>query len=139
MGLFPRQGRTPTGVTTLAHAHVTNTAGYVQEAVSLLEGHLLVSGGLRYDGFRYNLEDRVESGQDGTLWSGRWQTKGTMAYTPWHAVPVMFHANYGRGINSVDARAVVYRPDGPRLGATDFFQTGMSAVLGPWSWSATLS
>ena len=32
VGLYPREGRLPTGVTTRAHAHVTNGAGYGQES-----------------------------------------------------------------------------------------------------------
>lgn len=59
VGLYPRDGRTPTGVTTRAHAHVTNGAGYGQESLSLLHGRLLVSAGLRYDEFRYGIEDKV--------------------------------------------------------------------------------
>jgi outer membrane receptor protein involved in Fe transport len=37
------------------------------------------------------------------------------------------HANYGRGINSIDARGVVQRPDQPRIATTDFYQLGASA------------
>jgi hypothetical protein len=36
VGLYPRAGRRPTGVTTRDDAHVTNAAGYAQESVSLL-------------------------------------------------------------------------------------------------------
>ena len=36
VGLYPREGRTPEGVTTRADAHVTNSAGYFQESLSLL-------------------------------------------------------------------------------------------------------
>lgn len=130
VGLYPRQGRTPTGVTTRDNAHVTNGAGYAQETVSLLKGRLLLGGGLRYDSFRYALANA------GTLTAGRWQGKATLAYTPWHDAPITLHANYGRGINSVDARAVVYRPDQPRLGVTDFFQSGVSSAFGRLSLSA---
>jgi hypothetical protein len=34
VGLYPREGRTPTGVTTRANVHVTNEAGYAQEMLS---------------------------------------------------------------------------------------------------------
>lgn len=130
VGLYPREGRVPTGITTRDNAHVTNGAGYAQETVSLLKGRLLLGGGLRYDAFRYALANA------GTLSTGRWQGKATLAYTPWHDAPVTLHANYGRGINSVDARAVVYGPDQPRLGVTDFFQSGFSSALGRFSLSA---
>ena len=44
VGLYPRDGRVPTGVTTRANAHVTNAAGYAQENVSLDYGKLLLGG-----------------------------------------------------------------------------------------------
>ncbi len=136
VGLYPREGRVPTGVTTRANAHVTNEAGYAQETVSMMRGKLILGGGVRYDNFRYGLIDRVNIGQAGVQYGGRWQGKGTLAYTPWRLVPVTFHANYGRGINSVDARAVIYRPDQPRIAATDFFQTGVSSTIRRFAWSA---
>jgi hypothetical protein len=130
VGLYPRDGRTPTGVTTRAHAHVTNGAGYGQESLSLLHGRLLVSAGLRYDEFRYGVEDKVEPEQSGTQTAGRWQGKGSIAFTPTRAVPLTFHLNYGRGINSIDARGVVQMPNQPRLATTDFYQTGTSSNFG---------
>lgn len=133
VGLYSRAGRTPTGVTTRANAHVTNGAGYLQETVSLLHGRLLLGGGLRYDSFRYGL---LDTGQHTIRSAGRWQGKATLAFTPWVNAPFTLHANYGRGINSVDARAVAYRPDQPRLGTTDFFQSGLSSTLGRLSLSA---
>ena len=45
-------------------------------------------------------------------------------------VPLTFTANYGRGINSIDARGVVQRPDQPRLATTDFYQLGTSSNFG---------
>ena len=45
------------------------------------------------------------------------------------------HANYGRGINSIDARGVVQRPDQPRLATTDFYQVGTSSNFGRFSFS----
>jgi hypothetical protein len=127
VGLYPRDGRAPLGVTTRAHAHVTNEAGYAQENVSLLDGRVLLGAGLRYDEFRYNVQDKVFPGESGTQWAGRWQGKGNAAYTPFRKVPVTFHANYGRGINSIDARGVVQKPGEPRLATTDFYQFGTSS------------
>jgi outer membrane receptor protein involved in Fe transport len=45
-------------------------------------------------------------------------------------VPLTFHVNYGRGINSVDARVVVQHPKDPRLATTDFYQAGTSSNFG---------
>jgi hypothetical protein len=133
VGLYPRDGRTPTGVTTRASAHVTNEAGYAQESLSFWRGKLIVGGGVRYDAFRYAVADRVTPDQSGTQSAGRWQGKGSAAFTPWRSVPITFHANYGRGINSIDARGVVQRPDQPRLATTDFYQIGTSSSFGRFS------
>ena len=65
VGLYPREGRVPTGVTTRADAHVTNGAGYAQESLSLLHGRLLLGGGVRFDEFRYDVADRVNPEQSG--------------------------------------------------------------------------
>jgi hypothetical protein len=120
VGLYPRDGRVPTGVTTRADAHVTNGAGYAQQSVSLMGGRLLLGGGVRYDEFRFDV-------------AGRWQGKGNAAFTPSRKLPLTFHLNYGRGINSIDARGVVQMPNQPRLATTDFYQFGTSSNFGRFS------
>jgi hypothetical protein len=130
VGLYPRDGRTPTGVATRAHAHVTNTAGYAQENLSFWRGRLLLGAGVRYDEFRYDVRDLVVPAQSGVQWAGRWQGKGSLAYTPTHWAPLTLHVNYGRGINSIDARGVVQHPEEPRLATTDFYQLGTSSNFG---------
>jgi len=87
VGLYPREGRVPLGVTTRADAHVTNGAGYAQENVSLLNGRLLLGAGLRFDEFRYDVADRVNPQQSGVQSAGRWQGKGNAAFTPSHKIP----------------------------------------------------
>ena len=94
---------------------MTNGAGYGQETVTLLGGKLLLGAGLRYDYFRYGVVDKVRPEFTGVQGAGAWQGKAHAAYTPSKRVPVTLHANYGRGINSVDARGAVQRPDQPRL------------------------
>jgi hypothetical protein len=133
VGLYPRDGRVPVGVTTRADAHVTNGAGYAQESLSLLRGRLLLGGGFRYDEFRYDVADHVDPTHSGVQLAGRWQGKGNAAFTPWHRLPLTLHANYGRGINSVDARGVVQMPNQPRLATTDFYQAGTSSSFGRFS------
>jgi outer membrane receptor protein involved in Fe transport len=130
VGLYPRDGRVPTGVTTRADAHVTNGAGYAQESLSLLHGRLLVGGGVRYDEFRFGVVDKVNPADGGVQAAGRWQGKGNIAFTPARRVPLTLHVNYGRGINSIDARGVVQMPDQPRLATTDFYQAGTSSNFG---------
>jgi outer membrane receptor protein involved in Fe transport len=126
VGLYPRDGRVPIGVTTRANAHVTNEAGYFQESLSLWNGRLVVAGGLRYDEFRYLVEDRMNPGGGGLQYGGKSQGKGTVAWRPLKDSRLTLHANYGRGINSIDARGVVQHPEQPRLATTDFYQLGAS-------------
>jgi outer membrane receptor protein involved in Fe transport len=133
VGLYPRDGREPTGVSTRADAHVTNAAGYAQESLSLLQGRLLFGGGVRYDEFRYDVTDRVNPDQSGVQAAGRWQGKGNAAFVPSHRLPLTLHWNYGRGINSIDARGVVEMPNEPRLATTDFYQFGTSSNFGRFS------
>ncbi|PYT33494.1 MAG: hypothetical protein DMG58_07195 [Acidobacteria bacterium] len=133
VGLYPREGRVPTGVTTRADAHVTNEAGYVQENVSFWQGRLLLGGGLRYDEFRYDVRNHAAPLESGSQWTGRWQAKGSAAFTPAHSLPLTIHLNYGRGINSADARGVVEQADETRLATTDFYQFAMSSNIGRFS------
>ncbi len=138
VGLYPREGRTPTGVTTRAGALVTNAAGYVQESASLWNGRLLLGGGLRFDEFRYAVHDRIDVAQSGTESAGRAQGKASLAFAPSHALPLTLHLNYGRGINSVDARGVVQHPEQPRLATTDFYQFGTSSNFGRASFTTAI-
>ena len=61
VGLYPRIGRNPLGVTDRANVRVTNGAGYAQQNLSFFSGRLLASAGLRYDVFRFDVQDRVQS------------------------------------------------------------------------------
>jgi hypothetical protein len=127
VGLYPREGRVPLGVQTRALARITNGAGYAQESLSFLSGRLLISAGLRFDEFRWDVADLVNPEQSGVETAGRFQPKFALAFTPSRHLPLTLYANYGRGINSVDARAVVQRPASPRVATTDFYETGVSS------------
>ncbi len=115
VGLFHSVERDPFETFTKAHAHVTNGAAYVQQAVDALGGHLHVEGGLRYDEFRFAVDDFVIPEYSGTESAGRWQPKASIAWTPSHRVPTTFYANYGRGISSQDARGVVRDPSSEKV------------------------
>src|SRR5262249_39165297 len=133
VGLYPREGRDPLGVTRRAHAHVTNAAAYAQETLTFWRGRLLLSGGGRDAEFGYELgreEPALSTGIPRTQWAGRWQGKGAATFRPFAAAPLSLHLNYGRGINSIDARGVIERPDQPRLATTDFFQLGTASSFG---------
>jgi outer membrane receptor protein involved in Fe transport len=126
VGLYPRVGRVPIGVTTQANARVTNAAGYVQQALDLWHGRLHLEGGLRYDYFRFEVRDKVDPRASGHEAASRVQPKANLALTPAQHWPVTFYFNYGRGISSQDARGVVQHPEAPKLAATDFYQVGAS-------------
>ncbi|MET0650091.1 MAG: TonB-dependent receptor, partial [Pyrinomonadaceae bacterium] len=135
---LPDRFNSPCFLLTSARARVTNTGLYAQQAVDLFDGHLHLEGGLRYDYFRFNVEDRVRPAFSGTRGEGRLQPKASLAYTPSHTFPATVHFNYGRGISSQDARGVVRRPESPRVATTDFYQLGTSHNLGRFSASADL-
>jgi hypothetical protein len=105
-----------------AHAHVTNVAAYGQETVNVFNNRLQLGVGLRYDEFRFAVGDRLTAGE--------WQPKASIAYTPSQRLPVTFHANYGRGISTADARVIVQRPDSTRIATTDFAQIGTAHRMG---------
>ena len=110
----------------------------MQQAVDLFEGHLHLEGGLRYDYFRFSVDDKIRPVFSGTEGDGRFQPKAALAYTPSHSFPATFHFNYGRGISSQDARGVVQRPESPKIATTDFYQVGTSHNFDRFSLSADL-
>ncbi|MEP7340658.1 MAG: TonB-dependent receptor [Acidobacteriota bacterium] len=126
VGLNNSIQRAPVAIATKANARVTNAAGYVQQGIDLLHGHVHVEGGLRYDYFRFNVEDRVDPATSGTQSASRVQPKFNLAVTPSDSVPLTVYFNYGRGISSQDARGVVQRPQSERVSTTDFYQVGTS-------------
>jgi outer membrane receptor protein involved in Fe transport len=109
---------------------VANEAGYVQESLSLWGGRIQLGGGLRFDDFRFKVLDRLVSERSGVEDAGRWQPKGSAAFTPWRGAPITLYANYGRGISTADARAVVQHPAMERAATTDSYQLGTSHRLG---------
>lgn len=118
VGLYNSQGRDPYATATSAHATVTNSAFYLQQSLALKR--LSLTGGIRYDYFRFSVDDRLQPIFSGSRSSGRWQPKAALSLR----LPVMFYANYGRGITSQDARGVVQQPESERISTTDFYQTG---------------
>jgi outer membrane receptor protein involved in Fe transport len=102
----------------------------VQESLSLFGNRLQLGGALRYDRFRFNVEDRVTPEGSGTQTAGQWQPKASAAYTPSHRLPLTLHANYGRGISTADTRVIAQRPESQRIANTDFYQLGTSHRFG---------
>jgi TonB-dependent receptor-like protein/carboxypeptidase family protein len=138
VGLYPSERRVPLGVTTQAFAHVTNTAGYVQQGVDFLHGRLHVEGGLRWDYFRFKVDDKIDPARSGVEGSAKAQPKFGVAYQPSSLIPITASFNYGRGINTQDARGIIQRPDSPRIATTDFYQLGAAWQKGRFSLSSDL-
>jgi hypothetical protein len=124
VSLLPSEGRSPTGVATLAHADVWNAAAYAQQSLDVVPGRVHVDVGVRYDHFRFTVEDRLDPAGSGRRDAGRLQPKAGVVFTPSVRWPLSLHLNHGRGIASQDARGVVRHPDGPPVATTDFKQLG---------------
>ena len=129
---YERQFQT---ATTSAHAHVSNVAGYVQEGIDLLHQRLHIDAGLRFDHFRFEVNDHLVPADSGVQSASPFQPKVNLSYTPSYRVPLTLYASYGRGISSQDARGVVQQPDGPKVSTTDFYQVGTASNLRRFSLS----
>jgi hypothetical protein len=151
VGLYPSIGRAPNRklisqdnrdnddiLLTSARARVANTAGYVQQGLDLFHSHLHLEGGLRYDYFRFRVNDQVDPAASGAQGAARLQPKFNLSLTPTDRLPLTVYFNYGRGISSQDARGVVQRPVRPRLSTTDFYQLGTAHHFRRFSLSADL-
>ena len=146
IGLFPSIERNPNRLAlnqaaginnrgvlqTNAHANVTNFAGFAQEAIDLLNGRLHLEAGVRWDYFRFNVRNgsnETPTTQElfgGVEGAARFQPKASAAYTVSNRMPLTLYVNYGRGINSQDARGVVQQPDSPKVATTDFYQASIA-------------
>jgi hypothetical protein len=129
VSLLPSTGRQALETSTSAHADVTNGGLYVEHGLDVLPARLHVQAGLRYDAFRFAVEDRVDAAASGTRSSGRVQPKFGLVASPLARLPLRLHVNYGRGIASQDARGVVRSDAGPRVSTTDFWQAGLALAL----------
>jgi outer membrane receptor protein involved in Fe transport len=130
VGLNRSINRAPVEIVTKAQAHVTTASGYAQQGVDLFHGHLHLEGGLRYEVFRFRVDDHASQAASGVQTAARVQPKFNLSLTPADRLPMTLYFNYGRGISSQDARGVVQQPDGPKVSTTDFYQLGASHRLG---------
>ncbi len=128
VGLDNSVSRSPISVVTKANARVTNSSGYVQQGIDLDSGrtHFHIEAGVRFDHFRFKVDDRVSPEFSGVQTASRFQPKFNLAVTPDERLPLTVYFNYGRGISSQDARGVAQQPDGQRISTTDFYQIGTS-------------
>ncbi|MBA3768012.1 MAG: TonB-dependent receptor, partial [Acidobacteria bacterium] len=135
VGLNHTVRRNPIERFTSALARITNGAGYIQQGLDLMDGHLHIEVGLRFDYFRFDVDDRVNPTSSGKQSAGLLQPKFSVAYTPSDHLPATFYFNYGRGISSQDARGIVQVPSSPKVSTTDFYQLGTSHTLKRFSLS----
>jgi len=127
VGLDHTKERQFLDASTSAHAHVTNIAGYAQQGIDLVGQKAYFDVGLRFDYFRFDVDDHIVPANGGVEGASRVQPKANLSYTPSTRVPVTLYASYGRGISSQDARGVVQQPkDAPKVSTTDFYQLGAS-------------
>jgi hypothetical protein len=130
VGLLHAKERVVLDATTSAHAHVTNAAGFIQQGVDLLQQRLHLDAGLRFDYFRFDVNDHLDPLHSGLQQAAPFQPKVNLSYTPSLHLPLTLFASYGRGISSQDARGVVRQlPGQPNVATTDFYQVGTSHVL----------
>jgi hypothetical protein len=122
VGLLARQRRIAYATDNKSYLFIPNYAGYAQQSLDLINGRLHLEGGLRWDYFRWRDDDRVNTTISGTQSDNRFQPKAEVAYTPSARFPLTLSFNYGRGINTQDARGIVERPQSPRIATTDFYQ-----------------
>lgn len=138
VGLDNSFNRSPISVVTKANARVTNAAGYLQQGIDLLHGHVHLEAGLRFDQFRFRVDDKVSPELSGAQSASRFQPKFNLSVTPTDRIPLTVYFNYGRGISSQDARGVIQQPGGERISTTDFYQLGTSHNFKRLSLSANL-
>ena len=138
VGLFHTKARQVLSIETSAHAHVTNGAGYAQESVEFLNHRLHLEAGLRFDYFRFQVNDHLEPSHGGSQNAAPLQPKAGFAFTPASKIPLRLYLNYGRGISSQDARGVIQRPQEPKVATTDFYQAGAAYNLERFSWAANM-
>jgi outer membrane receptor protein involved in Fe transport len=138
VGLSRTVRRAPFASLTSAHARVSNVAAYAQNGLYFIHGHLRVEAGLRFDEFRFRVDDKLAPARSGDEGAGRVQPKLAVSYNPNDSFPTTFYFNYGRGIASQDARGVVEQPAGEKVSTTDFYQLGAANNFGRVSLVADL-
>jgi hypothetical protein len=135
VGLSRTIRRNPFEAVTSANARVINGGGYIQNGLDLIHGHVHIEAGLRFDYFRFDVDDNVNPLLSGKQGAGLFQPKFSLAYTPSDNIPATLYFNYGRGISSQDARGVVQNPSAPKVSTTDFYQVGTAHNLKRFSLS----
>lgn len=120
---------------TNVRSNIATYSGYVQNAFDF--GKLHLDLGLRYDLFYFGVKDKNFPEFNGSTTSSKFQPKVAIAYHLSDTLPISAYFNYGRGVNSQDARGIAQRPEGPKVATTDFYQTGFAFNKRAFSLSST--
>lgn len=120
---------------TYVNANIATYSGYVQNDFDFGKFHLDL--GLRYDLFYFGVKDHNSPEFNSTNTSGQVEPKFALAYHPSNTLPISLYFNYGRGVNSQDARGVAQRPKGSKVSTTDFYQTGITFNKRQFSFAST--
>ena len=99
---------------------------------------LHVDAGLRFDEFRFDLTDRLVAANSGLKYTGIFEPKVNIVYTPSEHVPMAIHFNFGRAVTSQDARGMALDPDAPKVATTNFYMIGTSHQLKRFSASTDM-
>jgi outer membrane receptor protein involved in Fe transport len=121
---------------TESNVHITNEAAYAQEGLDLRRLH--VDGGLRFDEFRFNVNDRLLTANSGVTYAGAAEPKVNIVYKPLDGMPMALHFNFGRAVTSQDARGIALDPSAPKAAATNFYMLGTSHEMKRFSASTDL-
>jgi hypothetical protein len=113
------------------NVHITNEAFYAQQGVDVPHLHLDV--GLRLDGYRFNVMDRLVVANSGVTYSINPEPKANIVYTPSEHFPAALHFNFGRAVTSQDARGIALNPTAPKAASTNFYMLGTSHNLSHFS------
>ena len=157
LGLYHQENRVAFLTSTLAHVRITNIGQYIQQEMDFIHGRLHIDLGLRFDYFQFTVADMILPSASGSKGAGRIQPKVNIAYTPSDRLPLTIYVNYGRGINTQDARGIVRggvidpatpnQPTpvqtsgqgvGPPVATTDFYQAGAAYNVKRFSFSTDL-
>ena len=124
VGLYPRVGRNPIGVTTQSNLHVTNVAGYVSQSIEFWQGRLHLNGGLRYDYFRFNDQDKIDPSVSGTQ-THRLSNPKRISRT--HRPSEFLSRSMPTMGEAFPAKMLAEwceQPSAPKVATTDFYQIG---------------
>lgn len=108
LSLIHTNGGSPLLTQAEASAVVTSAGVYAESQIEW-SSRLRTTMGLRADGSRYGVTDRLDARNSGTRYAGLLSPKATVIITPW--IGSEFYGNAGTGFHSNDARGTTIQYD----------------------------